>query len=140
MGEPATAIETNKDGSVTYVKDKNAGYIMETENKIPYVWPKDIAQREDEIKEQGSLIEFLNTLSYFGLYVWIDGQPFYRLEDGRYMAIEYNKLSTEGREAVFRGTKKNEGKRIFDANEEDFQEYLSKEWTVKNKDSERRYS
>lgn len=139
MGEPATAIETNEDGSITYVKDKYAGYMLEDKGKIPYVWPEDLIAEYDELNEHESLTEFLKDLGYFGLYVWIDGQPFYKLDDGEYVAIEYSKLSEEGREAVFKGDKQESpGKRIFNVNKEDFEDYLAKEWTVKDKDSERR--
>jgi len=100
-------------------------------------WSKKLGEkRNDETqkskKEHESLVSILKNRE-LGNYIWIDGQPLYKLEEGKYIATD----QALSKQEVQKYKKQNKDK-IFNANKENFQDYINKDWSMKAKDSERR--
>ena len=102
----------------------------------PFWSRKLVEKRHDETqkskKEHESLVSILKNRE-LGNYIWIDGQPLYKLEKGKYIATDQALSKRE----VQKYEKQNKDK-IFNANKENFQDYINKDWSMKEKDSERR--
>lgn len=105
-------------------------------------WSRKLEERRldehyNSLKKHDSLVKFLKNSSDLGQYIWIDGQPLYKLEEGKYLAVDYNLSRDETEE---KSSQEPDSKKVFDADDEDFEDYLNKEWSIKEKDSERRIS
>lgn len=86
MSSPGIVIESEDDGSISYVRDRNVGYNFQGD-EIDAKWIEDIPNFQEKFERAESLEKFVKNGIESYEYVWLDGQPFVLLDDGVLVAV-----------------------------------------------------